>query len=208
MVNNKYYKNAAAKSDASDCRWLQQLHSVGLLQGSFRPNEQVLALRELVRCRDTVIVDAASYVQRIHKSLTQMNLQIHNVISDIAGLSGLAILDAIVAGEHNPNVLVKLCDRRVRASESVIIKSLVGHYRREHLFAIKESLQLWRDMQRTIARYDAEIEMLLSAFESKVDPTETPYLPSKSAKQKPRKMSSNCQQAASQSRCIAFSGRT
>jgi len=187
LVNSKHYKNVAAKSDASDCRWLQQLHSVGLLRGSFRPNEQVVALRELVRSRDTFIVDSGSYVQRIHKSLTQMNLQIHNVISDIVGQTGLAMLDAILAGERDPFVLVKLCDPRIRASETDIIKSLVGQYRREHLFAIKESLNTWRGMQQTIARYDAEIEQLLIAFDLKIDSKESAYVPSKSSKKKPVK---------------------
>ena len=135
LVNSRYVRNVPGrKSDVSDCQWLQYLHSVGLLQASFRPAQQVCALRSLLRHRDSLVQTASTYAQRMQKALDQMNLQLHHVISDIVGQTGLAIVDAILAGERDPQRLAKLRNERIKASEEVIAKSLVGDYRPEHLF--------------------------------------------------------------------------
>src|ERR1035437_5376112 len=103
LVNAQHVKNVPGrKTDVSDCQWLQYLHSVGLLQASFRPAQRVCALRSLLRHRDSLVQTASTYAQRIQKALDQMNLQLHHVISDITGVSGVTILDAILDGERDP----------------------------------------------------------------------------------------------------------
>ncbi len=109
-----------------DCQWLQYLHSVGLLRGSFRPPETVCAVRSLLRHRDGLVRAAATCVSRLHKALTQMNVQLQHVIADITGVTGLAILEALLAGERDPRTLAKLKDGRIRATSDVIAKSLRG----------------------------------------------------------------------------------
>jgi hypothetical protein len=120
------------------------LHAVGLLKGSFRPDQDVCAVRSLLRHRDNVVKAASSHVQLMHKSLTQMNLQIHNVISDITGATGTKIIDAILAGERDPYKLADLKDGRIKADKETIAKSLTGDYRREHLFTMKQSVASYR----------------------------------------------------------------
>lgn len=127
LVNARHVKNVPGrKSDVADRQWLQYLHSVGLLRASFRPEQQICALRALWRHRDSLIQMASVHLQHMQKALDQMNLQIHHVISDIAGSTGLAIIDAILAGERNPKRLAELRDWRIRAIEGTIMKSLVG----------------------------------------------------------------------------------
>jgi transposase len=148
LVNARYYQNVPGRrTDVSDCQWLRHLHSVGLLRSSFRPADQVCALRSLVRHRDSLIQSASSHVLRMQKALNQMNLQIHHVISDITGITGLRIIEAVLAGERDPARLAGLRDGRIKASEETIIKSLVGDYRREHLFTLRQSLAAWRNYQ-------------------------------------------------------------
>jgi transposase len=165
------------KSDVIDCQWLQYLHSVGLLRASFRPEDRVCVIRSLLRHRDSLVQMAAAHVQHMQKALTQMNLQIHHVLSDITGQSGLAILDAIVQGERNPVVLAQLRDRRVKASEEVVVKSLVGDYRREHLFTLEQSLKVFRYYQELVAACDKEIEEHLDNFDRQLPPDAPPLPP-------------------------------
>jgi transposase len=113
---------------------------------------------------------ASSHVQHMQKALDQMNLQLHHVISDITGMTGIAILEAILAGERNPHTLAALRDRRIKASADTIAKSLVGDYRREHLFTLRQSLAAFRHYQELIAACDREIAQSLELFESKLDP--------------------------------------
>src|SRR2546427_5513240 len=145
LVNARHVKNVPGrKSDVSDCQWLQYLHSVGLLSGSFRPEQAVCTVRSILRHRDSLVQMASSHLQHMQKALNQMNLQLHHVISDITGLTGLAILDAILAGERDPKRLAKLRDWRIKVSEEVIAKSLVGDYWPEHLFTLRQSLAGYR----------------------------------------------------------------
>jgi transposase len=114
------------RTDWHECQWLQYLHSVGLLRAAFRPDGDVCAVRSLMRHRSDLVQMACQHIQHMHKALTQMNLQIHHAISDMTGLTGLAIVDAIVKGQRDPVELAKLRDPRIRASEETIRKSLVG----------------------------------------------------------------------------------
>jgi transposase len=143
-------------------------------------------IRSLLRHRDSLVQMAAAHVQHMQKALTQMNLQIHHVLSDITGQSGLAILDAIVKGERNPLVLAQLRDQRVKASEEVIVKSLVGDYRREHLFTLGQSLEAFRYYQGLMAGCDEEIEEQLQNFDRHL-PSDTPSLPPEAHAHRPRK---------------------
>ena len=175
LVNARHLKRVPGrKSDVLDCEWLQYLHSVGLLQGSFHPPEAVAAVRTVLRHRTSLVQMASSHVQRMQKALTQMNVQLHHVISDITGMTGLAILDAILAGERRPEVLAQLRHRNIRANEETIIKSLEGTWRREHLFTLRQSLAAYRNYQTQIEQCDSELQDMLGAFESWTDPDARP----------------------------------
>ena len=179
LVNAQHVKNVPGrKSDVSDCQWLQYLHSVGLLRGSFRPEQAVCSVRSILRHRDSLVQMGSSHVQHLQKALDQMNLQLHHVISDITGTTGIAILEAILAGERNPHTLAALRDRRIKASADTIAKSRVGDYRREHLFTLRQSLATFRHYQELIAACDREIAQSLEEFESKLDPPVDPPSPS------------------------------
>ena len=170
LVNARHVKNVPGrKTDVQDCQWLQYLHSVGLLRGSFRPAQDVCAIRSLLRHRDTMVKSASSHVQHIQKALTQMNFQIHNVISDIVGVTGLAIIDAISAGERDRKKLANLTDPRIKADRKTILKSLEGDFRPEHLFTLKQALSSYRHYQQMIKDCDLEIENHLNAVDSDSD---------------------------------------
>jgi len=178
LVNSKHVKHVPGrKSDVSDCQWLQYLHSVGLLHASFRPDEKICALRSLSRHRSGLIESAAIHVQHMHKALTQMNLQIHHVLSDITGQSGMAILAAIVAGERDPQQLASLCHQRVRSDRQTVVKSLVGNYRAEHLFTLKQSLLAYGYYQELMADCDREIERQMCLLDGKADPPQRGPMP-------------------------------
>jgi transposase len=175
LVNAQHVHHVPGrKSDVLDCQWLQYLHSVGLLKASFRPEHAVCEVRSLMRHRENLVQMACVHVQHMHKSLDQMNLQIHHVISDITGVTGLAIVDAIVAGNTNPKELAKLRDHRIKASIETVTKSLVGDYRLEHIFTLKQSLTAYRYYQQLIADCDQEVQQRIQAFDTKNDgPTAT-----------------------------------
>jgi transposase len=159
LVNSRHVKHVPGrKSDVSDCQWLQYLHSVGLLQASFRPEGAICALRSLSRHRASLVEVASVHVHHMQKALTQMNLQIHHVLSDITGKSGLAILDAMIAGRRDAEQLAELADGRIHADKETVVKSLVGHYRSEHLFTLRQSLEAYRQYQKMLADCDREIE--------------------------------------------------
>lgn len=187
LVNARSVKHVPGrKSDVQDCQWLQYLHSVGLLRASFRPPEAVCAVRALLRHRDSLVQLAATHTQHMQKALTQMNLQLHHVLADITGVSGLAILDAILAGERDPLVLASYRDHRVKASPETIAKALVGDYRPEHLFTLRQTLESYRYYQRLIAECDLEIQRRLGAFTATIDPAQHPLPPSSGSRRKAR----------------------
>jgi transposase len=165
LVNARHVKNVPGRrTDVSDCQWLQFLHSVGLLRASYRPEQEVCAVRSLLRHRESLVQMAATHVNHMQKALDQMNLQLHHVISDITGQTGLAIVDAILAGKRDPFELAKLRNQRIKASEAVIAKSLVGDYRPEHLFTLRQSLAAYRSYQKLIDDCDREIRRSLEEF--------------------------------------------
>jgi transposase len=195
LVDARHMKNVPGRrTDWHECQWIQFLHSVGLLRSAFRPQEEVCAVRTLVRHRSELVQSASQQVQHMHKALTQMNLQIHHVISDITGVTGLAIIDAILAGERDAARLAALRDSRIRAEEETIRKSLVGHWRTEHLFTLKQSCALYRAYQQQIVECDREIEILLQCFTPRVDPQLKPLPPdskrNRSEKKRKRKSGS------------------
>ncbi len=166
LVNARHVKNVSGrKSDVLDCQWLQQLMTYGLLSGAFRPSEQVCVLRSLWRQREMLLKSQARHVQHMQKALTQMNIQLANVISDIAGETGLNILRAINAGERNPWVLADMKNVRIRASREEIAKSLQGNWRIEHLFALKQALALFDFIGTQLTECDCQIEAQLNVLQ-------------------------------------------
>jgi len=185
LVNARNMRNVPGRrTDWHECQWLQYLHSVGLLRAAFRPEADVCAVRSLMRHRNDLVVMANQHVQHMHKALTQMNVQIHHVISDITGLTGLSIVDAIVKGERDTSVLAKLRDWRVKASEETVRKSLEGNWRPEHLFTLKQSRQMYGNYQEQIAACDEQIEKLVVSFEPRVNPDDRPLPPDGKQKQR------------------------
>jgi transposase len=169
LVNAKHVKNVTGrKDDESDAEWIQKLHSCGLLRASFQPDNMTRTLRSIVRHRKTLVRTATAYINRIQKALEQMNIKIHTVISDIDGKTGLRIIEAILAGERNPEELAKLRDKRIKASPEEIIKSLEGHWTKEHLFELRQCYQLYLLHRKMIVECEKEIEkQLLEQIASK-----------------------------------------
>ena len=186
LVNAQHLKNVPGrKTDVEDCQWIQHLHSVGLLRGSFRPNQEICAIRSLWRHRDNLIQLATVHLQHMQKALDQMNLQIHHVISDLAGTTGLAIVGAILAGERDVQKLARLRDWRIRASEETIMKSLVGDYREEHLFTLRQSLESYRHYQRLIQEVDTQVKQMMRQLPGRVDITVKSLPPEKNPRKTP-----------------------
>lgn len=166
LVNARHVKNVPGrKSDVIDCQWLQQLHTYGLLRGAFRPADQVCALRAYVRQRSTLVRSSASHIQRMQKALAQMNLQLHNVVSDVTGVTGMRIIKAILAGERDTKVLSSMRDPRCKNSEETIARSLQGNYRQEHLFSLRQSVELYEFYQAKISDCDQQILEQLKIFD-------------------------------------------
>ena len=175
LVNSRHVpRNPKGKTDILDCQWLQYLHSVGLLQGSFRPSQQVCAVRSLMRHRDNLIQAASTCVLLMHKALTQMNVQLQHVISDITGVTGLAIIGAILEGERDPQKLAAFRDRRIKATQDTLARSLTADWREEHLFVLRQGFQTWSHHQNQISDTDAQIQKLIQLFEPTLNPKLTP----------------------------------
>jgi hypothetical protein len=172
LVNAKHVKNVPGrKTDVQDCQWLQQLHSYGLLQGSFRPEDIICVLRSYIRQRDNLIKSAAMHIQRMQKALIQMNMQLHKVLSDITTATGLRIIKAILAGERNAEKLGSLRDHRTKNDLLTIAKALKGDWREEHLFSLKQEFELYEIYQTKIAECDKQIAAYYQQFETKSDNT-------------------------------------
>jgi transposase len=177
LINAQHIKNVPGKkTDVLDCQWIQKLHTYGLLQASFRPDEQMCALRSYLRHRDNLIRYRSAHIQQMQKALHQMNIQLTNVISDITGQTGLQIMRAIVAGEHDPVKLARYRNPGCRSSEDEIAKSLEGHYKAEHLFALQQALQSYDFYTQQIKACDLELEHKYKAFRPHFD-VQTPPLP-------------------------------
>ena len=175
LVNAHHVKTVPGrKSDVLDCQWLQKLHTFGLLSASFRPDNQVCVLRSYIRQRETLITEAGTHVQRMQKALIQMNLQLHKVVSDITGVTGMNIIRAMVAGERNPHKLATFKDQRIQSSTDKIAQALSGDYRAEHLFVLQQELTLYDIYQQQIAAIDREIEKCLAHFESQTQDSPPP----------------------------------
>jgi len=158
------------KSDVKDCEWLRELHSVGLLRASFRPAAAIVPLRAFLRQRQTLVEEAATRIQRMQKALTEMNLKLHTVLTDITGHTGLKIVRSIVAGERDPERLAAYRDPRCHASHGEIVAALTGNYRAEHLFALKQNLAAYEFLLQQIAECDCEIEALLTQLADQQPP--------------------------------------
>jgi hypothetical protein len=152
LVNARHVKNVPGrKTDVKDCEWLRDLHSVGLLRGSFRPADAIVALRGYMRHRDTLVESASAIVLRMQKALLQMNVQLPQVVADIAGKTGLAIMSDIVAGKTAPEQLAQHRDPRCHASEAEFVAALTGNYRPEHVFVLQQNLELFHVHQSKLA---------------------------------------------------------
>jgi transposase len=153
------------KTDMLDCQWIQMLHGCGLLKGSFRPGDDICALRSLVREKTTMESQRSDWLRRMQKSLDQMNVCVHHAVSDISGVTGMAIVRAIVAGERNPTELAKFRDNRCRKTEKRIAEELAGNWRPEHLFSLEQGLRMYDHICAAIAQYDTEIRRTLTALQ-------------------------------------------
>ena len=185
-MNARHLKNVPGrKSDVSDCEWIRELHSVGLLRGSFRPADAIVALRAYLRHRQTLVESAGTYIQRMQKALVQMNLQLPLVVSDITGVTGLRILRDIVAGRRDPVQLAEHRDHRCRASKTEIIAALTGNYRPEHVFVLQQNLELFDACQAQLVACDTAIEAHLQTLTALIAAPATPLPPPRVTK-KPR----------------------
>jgi transposase len=153
------------KTDRIDCEWIQRLHSCGLLRGSFRPQEQICMLRTLIRDKANLVAESGDWVRRMQKSLDQMNVRVHRAVSDLDGVTGMAILRAIAGGERDAQQLAKLRDRRCQKSQAEIAEQLSGHWREDHLFSLQQSLKMYDAIQQRIAEYNKEILGKLTAMQ-------------------------------------------
>lgn len=168
LVNARHVKNVPGrKSDVIDCQWLQQLHTYGLLRGAFRPADQVVALRAYVRQRATLVKVSGSHIQHMQKAMSQMNLQLHNVVTDITGVTGMRIIKAIVAGERDPSKLAAFRDKRCKNDVQTIARSLRGNYRPEHLFSLQQAVELYEFYLSKIDECDRQILQQLRLFDGK-----------------------------------------
>lgn len=178
LVNARHLKNVSGrKTDVLDCQWIQQLHTFGLLSASFRPPEEIVALRSLVRHREMLVQTRSTHIQHMQKALTVMNLRLTNVLSDITGVTGMQILRAIIAGERDPRVLAQFRNERCARSEAEIEKSLQGHYKPEQVFILQQAVELFDFYDRQVQHCDAEIEAIYAQFGPPQDPGTPPPAP-------------------------------
>lgn len=176
LVNGAHVKNVPGrKSDVQDAQWLQQLHSYGLLRKSYIPEDVIRQLRTYTRLRDDHIESASSHVQHMQKALTSMNVRLHEVISQITGVSGMKVVKAILAGERNAEHLLQLCDKQIIKKKSrQVVLSLEGHFKTEHLFALKQAVQGYEFYQVQQLDCDAQIELLLQQINEQLPPPDCP----------------------------------
>lgn len=152
------------KSDVQDCQWLHKLMSLGFLRAAWRPDCEICVVRAVARQREVLLIEQASWVQRMPKSLVQMNIQLTEVLTNVMGMTGQAIIRAVVAGERDPKALARHRDRRVKASADQITKALTGNWRDEHLFVLRQALAMYDDIARHLAECDTKLQALLRAL--------------------------------------------
>jgi transposase len=168
LVNSKHVKNVTGrKTDEDDAMWIQKLHSCGLLKSSYLPGDEQEALRTLVRYRRTIVQDSTRFINRMQKSMELMNIKFHTVISDIVGVTGKAVVEAIINGERNAENFLPLIGKTIKADHETIRKSLEGNWRDEHLFTLKESYEFYKMYQQRLKEFDKEIEKQLQRYEAK-----------------------------------------
>jgi transposase len=186
LVNARQTKHVAGrKTDVQDCQWIQRLHTYGLLQGSFRPADAYCVVRTYLRYRDELVSARSTQCQHMQKALQQMNLPLTQVLSDVTGVSGLAIIGAILQGERDPVKLSQLVDRRVRATPAAIQKALVGDYRPEHMFVLQQAFALYHTYEEKIQACDEQTVRAIAQLPDKVDLSRQP-LPARKEGRKPR----------------------
>ena len=184
VVNARDAKHVPGrKTDVSDAQWLQRLHEYGLLRASFRPQVEIAGLRAYLRQRERLLDYAAAHIQHMQKALMQMNLQLHHVVTDITGVTGMAIIRAIVAGERDPSVLAAHRDRRCHATVETVCQALVGNYREEHVFALTQALELYDVYQTKVAACDKQIEDILKRLKQTAAPPKSKLLPTRQRRQ-------------------------
>ena len=180
LVNARQVKNVSGrKTDVADCQWLQRLHSYGLLNASFRPADAMCVLRSYLRYRDELVCARSVQCQHMQKALQQMNVQLHQVLSDVTGVSGQRIIAAILGGERDAEKLAGLADRRVRASKATIQSALKGDYRIEHLFVLRAAFELHDTYEKKIQECDQQIVMQMAQLPTRVTPAAQPLPPRK-----------------------------
>ncbi|MCL0093874.1 IS110 family transposase [Dehalococcoidia bacterium] len=186
LINARQLKNVPGrKTDVLDCQWIQQLHTYGLLSGSFRPESEMCALRSYTRHRDNLIRYRAAHIQHMQKALHLMNVQLTNVITDITGVTGMNIIQAILSGERHPEKLAEYRNEHCARSQAEIAESLRGNYQPEHLFALKQAVEMYDFYNQQIAACDREIEAKYAAFKYRVDIEEKPLKPPKRKRNQP-----------------------
>lgn len=183
------------KTDVNDAQWLQKLHACGLLRASFRPGRHIAALRTYLRQRERLLDYAAAHIQHMQKSLVYMNLQLHQVVTDITGATGMKILRAIIAGERDAEVLAALRDVRCKASVETIREALSGHYQPEHLFSLTQAVALYDFYQQQVAACDVEIERTLVQLRATVSAPEAPLPKARHRTRQPNALAFNVRQA-------------
>ncbi len=180
LVDARKIKNVSGrKTDIQDCQWIQQLHTYGLLNGSFIPDQNIRALRDMIRHRANLLRYRASHIQHMQKILQLMNLKLTNVLSDITGTTGMKIIRAIVDGKTDPHFLAQFRDPHCKSPQIEIEKSLEGNYRKEYIFQLKQMLNLFDHYGTLITELDRETETMYKQLPSMIDPKENPLKPLK-----------------------------
>ena len=178
LVDARQVRNVSGrKTDVQDCQWLQQLHSYGLLGAAFRPTAQMEPLRNFWRHRGNLVEDCSRQIHLMQKSLEQMNIQLHKVLSDITGVSGMTILQAIVDGNRDPKNLASLAHPSCKRTPEEFVKALTGYYRQDHLFTLQQSLAHYRYLQEQIAQTDQAMKAYWGTLESRATQEEFQALP-------------------------------
>jgi len=204
LVNARHTKNLPGrKSDVEECQWLLKLHTFGLLNNSFQPTDEIRTARALWRQRGNLVAEASTTIQRMQKVLTEMNVQLSSVLSDLSGVSGMNIIQAILEGERDPWQLAALVESGVKATPEDIAKSLEGNWREELLFVLRQHVELYRIYQKKIDDCDVQLRKHLESLGAKVDLETQPIGPRPKGKNKSRNAPASCARS-----CIALPAST